>query len=612
VICLWGESTEYVLGALVLGHSLRRTGSPHSLVCLHTADVPQGFVRLLKLVWDCREVAHLDPAPALCFEDQQAHRFAKVFTKLRVIQLVDFEKVLLLDIDTLVLNSMDHLFELRPPAAMRRGMNESKHHGYGYKHGDELDGTHFFQGKDKRSTPIGQTSWAWGMGTGINAGAMLLQPNEAVFAQMVSEIEEPNHPSHIRSNGPEQDYLSRFWADAPWTHIGVENNFQVHQMFFALQPERTQSAERAFLLRTPERINMIHFSGSSLAKPWQRVLHEPYASYWPDRRHDEAYLQVFAGEFAGYWLWVVRDPHSWKSRSSWKGPKGRLDMDTEGMYLGSDGHIYRGSPDDEAWGKRGERVVIPEDMVQGSMTLIRNALRLWFDTYEDLERTMGFDIRQALLRAAPSEGCGQSGQGGSTDASNGGTGGGGRSGEELSLRRGRQRMPDRWWAPSKRSASVVCSSGSSKSLRFVRFVEASAPTLELDGQGFVGAFLKVVGSPSLFSCRCEHEEIDPSGQYAVDCNGETSQVDWQEAVESLQRWVVQVPEGSVVLFAAMSLSLECLRTCLVALKPLGMPAECPPQHLQTALAAILHRGIGSAASSCAASHASADVAHATH
>ena len=45
-------------------------------------------------------------------------RFEGVFTKLQVLGLTEYEKILLLDIDTLVVESMDGLFELPAPAAM--------------------------------------------------------------------------------------------------------------------------------------------------------------------------------------------------------------------------------------------------------------------------------------------------------------------------------------------------------------------------------------------------------------------------------------------------------------------------------------------------------------
>ena len=48
VVCLWGTNPEHVLGAMVLGHSLRKTETPNDLVLLHTGDVPKEAVALLK------------------------------------------------------------------------------------------------------------------------------------------------------------------------------------------------------------------------------------------------------------------------------------------------------------------------------------------------------------------------------------------------------------------------------------------------------------------------------------------------------------------------------------------------------------------------------------
>ena len=54
----------------------------------------------------------------------------------------EYEKVLLLDIDTLVIERLDSLFELPAPAAMRRGVN---HHAWKAQHGKPIDGCYFFR-----------------------------------------------------------------------------------------------------------------------------------------------------------------------------------------------------------------------------------------------------------------------------------------------------------------------------------------------------------------------------------------------------------------------------------------------------------------------------------
>lgn len=91
---------EYVLGALVLGHSLRRS-SQVARVCLVAPEVAPESLELLRHIWDCRAGEHVGVAKDLETFGER-HRFAKVFTKLRAMELVDFEKVLVMDIDLLV------------------------------------------------------------------------------------------------------------------------------------------------------------------------------------------------------------------------------------------------------------------------------------------------------------------------------------------------------------------------------------------------------------------------------------------------------------------------------------------------------------------------------
>ena len=57
VAVLWGFNTGFVLGALTLGEALRRTGTRHALVLLHTDDIPQSSLRLLEQIWILREVS---------------------------------------------------------------------------------------------------------------------------------------------------------------------------------------------------------------------------------------------------------------------------------------------------------------------------------------------------------------------------------------------------------------------------------------------------------------------------------------------------------------------------------------------------------------------------
>lgn len=398
---------------MVLGHSIRATRTRHALVCLHTEDVPEAMLALLSKIWDCRLIEHVQASKSLSWPDQD-HRFEHVFTKLRAMGLVEFEKVLMMDIDLLVMSNIDDLFALQAPAAMKRGMNDV---GWAPKHGSTLDGRRFFRG------PVPKDKYTWGQGTGINAGVMLWRPDQKVLDQMLEHIADDYHPSHIRGNGPEQDYLSRFWADAPWSQIDVTYNYQLHQMFFALHPDHVKTADRVAVLNDPNRIRIAHFSGEPGAKPWHRVLDaDRFRELWPDRTKDGEYLKILAEEYHGYFLWVKRDEAAWQKQAEQRHWQGQYSE----FSLGSDGEIYRLVTDDSQSDKevgqssasstlskgpdssppmpaaaRLERVDLPEAATTGAMNMLNHCLTRWFDEFEAMQRSLGIDVAASLEAARP-------------------------------------------------------------------------------------------------------------------------------------------------------------------------------------------------------------------
>lgn len=580
VITLWGSSADYLIGAMVLGHSLRKTGSKHDRVCLHTADVPEGFLKLLSGIWDCRLMEHVSACTdKLSFQDDQPHRFDKVFTKLRVLGLTQYEKVLMMDIDLVVLSNIDNLFQLQAPAALRRGMNDGR---WQLNTGDPIDGKPFFGGRDP-SAP----KWSWGQGTGINAGVMLLQPDEEVLANMLLEINEPNHPSHARGNGPEQDYLSRYWADC-WSYIGVEYNFQLHQMFFTLHPKWASNAERAEFFRSPEKIKVVHFSGVPAAKPWHRVLDEKFASYWPDRGRDDDYTRLFADEFLGHWLWIKKDPASWNGMQSCHS---RTEM--QDLYLGEDGQIWR-----KSWDRNSPATLVelPKEATEGAMTILKRSLDCWFNCFEDLQRTMGMDLRDAVLSAGaksapdsssiPSTDTAAVATKTSADSdvvviSAADTGGTetpvGQAPVVETVRESSASSPGiymwkrdgGWWIEQEKVQRgqdqcerlvVLCSAVDGRS--FVSFCEGGSETFgEHDESNISGMFVKIAGS----HC-ARHFPIAPDG----DSSFTSEEID--NCLAPIGFWISGVPAGAVVMIAIVGIPPEATAPLLEILDPLGVPA----------------------------------------
>ena len=272
---IWGASGGYALGALVLAARLRELDANSGrvspdLVLLHTDDVPLEYLKLLATQWKLREVAYIDAVPALY--DRKGGCFDGVFTKLQAWGLIEYEKVLLLDLDMIPLESLHDLFELQTPAAMVRGSSD-------WPHGERVDGGFMFSKEDAEDYP-------WGQGGGINAGVILLKPCSKTFAQMLLEVTSEIHPEHVPGSGPEQDYLSRFFARSgtPWHSINVAYNFQLHHMPYALNDVlswRKSTAERGGdwtdvewmpprLMLSHKDIKNVHFSGN--VKLWHVIL----------------------------------------------------------------------------------------------------------------------------------------------------------------------------------------------------------------------------------------------------------------------------------------------------------------------------------------------------
>lgn len=291
VAMLYGPSCHaYFLGALVLGHGLRAHAVPGpARVLLHTKDVPRGYVEVLVASgWQCQEVEYISNVSTSFFHNWRTSRFIDVFTKLRALQLVSLDKVMLLDLDMLVRRPaqggrcLTSVFELRTPAAMKRG-NPVPRHGDPVSFRDVWE--HPTRRQGDKLPPHQQAS-------GINAGVMLLKPDTAVFEQMEAELRDWHHPEHYATYMPEQEYLGRFYGTFDqWTHMHCRFNFEIdkneripHDWTEAHEAIRAAGDDAGYSgagSSNPGAV-VLHYSGSGV-KPWN-LLYE--------RRGDAKVLRV--------------------------------------------------------------------------------------------------------------------------------------------------------------------------------------------------------------------------------------------------------------------------------------------------------------------------------
>jgi glycogenin len=103
---------SYGLGAQVLGYSLRETGTSHPLICLVTNHVTSSSRERLESVFDrvvCVEELNSFDQTRLSLLGRKD--LGITFTKLHVWNLLEYERVVFLDADCLVLKSIDELFD---------------------------------------------------------------------------------------------------------------------------------------------------------------------------------------------------------------------------------------------------------------------------------------------------------------------------------------------------------------------------------------------------------------------------------------------------------------------------------------------------------------------
>lgn len=206
----------YLPGVEVLGKSLEVSGSREPRIVLVTSDIGAPTrERLASRGWQVRHVDAIDNPAA---DRQLFPRFASVFTKLRAFELVEFDRVVLLDADTLVLQNVDDLFE-RPAFAA---------------------GPDFF------------------LPDRFNSGVMVIEPSAALFRRMMDALAVSR-----TYDGGDQGFLNTFFAD--WYAMPVAHRLPVgyNMAHFIYQFLRGHPTLRTTLEREAK---IIHYM---VQKPWQ-------------------------------------------------------------------------------------------------------------------------------------------------------------------------------------------------------------------------------------------------------------------------------------------------------------------------------------------------------
>jgi lipopolysaccharide biosynthesis glycosyltransferase len=117
------KGDNYLPGIIVSMYSVKRTKTPYELVCMVTSDVSENAKNIIKKIGKVIEVDYLKV-------DYDKNNYSKsqnlIYgswlnvspTKWNCLKLIEYDKVLFLDADTIIFKNIDELFYLNTPAAV--------------------------------------------------------------------------------------------------------------------------------------------------------------------------------------------------------------------------------------------------------------------------------------------------------------------------------------------------------------------------------------------------------------------------------------------------------------------------------------------------------------
>lgn len=232
---------SFLPGALVLNRSLRQVGSGAGFLALVSSGLADGTLRELKRNRiDYRTVEPIKTphdegfmmktCRRLLKKRLLSQRFFHVYTKLRIWELTEYDKVVFLDSDMMVCGNVDDLFDRPDWSAVNAG--------------GELPALNHWRE--------------------LNSGLLVIRPSKDVYRDMIDKMAAL--PSR---DGGDQGFLQSYfprWPELPDLHLPhIYNVFVAHlddyakDLGYGIYGFRNSAASKA--------IRVLHFAGRP--KPWE-------------------------------------------------------------------------------------------------------------------------------------------------------------------------------------------------------------------------------------------------------------------------------------------------------------------------------------------------------
>ncbi|KAI0936171.1 hypothetical protein AcW1_000473 [Taiwanofungus camphoratus] len=227
----------YLPGALVLHQCMASVRSAYPLVAMVTSDLPRDVQEVLRrrgIV--LKEVEHLQPQEGTHMLSAHDERFAETWTKLKAFDLVEYDRVVLLDSDMIVMRNMDELMDLDLPqdwiaAAHACACNPRKLPHYPPDWIPEnCAHTSMVHPMALTSPPVILENSPRPY-TLLNSGTVVLNPSHELFESIKHYLyTSPLVPTF---SFPDQDLLANFfrgkWKPLPWCYNALKTLRVIHK-----------------------------------------------------------------------------------------------------------------------------------------------------------------------------------------------------------------------------------------------------------------------------------------------------------------------------------------------------------------------------------------------
>eukprot|EP00795_Rhopilema_esculentum_P000638 gene638-10342_t len=197
------STEEFLPGALLLGWSLRKTGTNYDCIAMVVPEITRQARAILRKIFsrvvEVESIKTNRRTPNLRFlplEDRA--EFSHRLTRCNVFKFIEYEKVLFIENNVYAVRKIDELFQLQAPAGISSLVDSSSQTKL---HGISLSSEH--------------TTKALDMSRGIRGSILLLTPSISLYQFCHTFKRRHSYPHFIR---PDEEFMTKLFL-GQWTHI---------------------------------------------------------------------------------------------------------------------------------------------------------------------------------------------------------------------------------------------------------------------------------------------------------------------------------------------------------------------------------------------------------